>query len=250
MPSDGKFSTEHFTGPHPSGTVGVHIHLLDPVDRNKRVWHIGYQDVLAIGKLFAGGELDVTRIVALAGPPVERPRLLRTRVGASLTELVDGQIPHDAEVRTISGSMLSGRTSQGDVLGFLGRYHQQVTVLAEGNQRELLGWMVPGASKFSTPKTFVSALMPGRRFAFDTSTNGSHRAIVPVEDMYERIFPFDIEPAYLLKALVMGDIEHAEALGVMELAEEDVALCSFVCASKNDYGVHLRDVLTTIEKEG
>ncbi|MEM1203094.1 MAG: Na(+)-translocating NADH-quinone reductase subunit A [Acidobacteriota bacterium] len=248
----GKVSVERFDGPHPSGTVGLHIHQLDPVDRKKRVWHLGLQDVVAIGKLFGSGELYFDRIVALAGPSAGNPRHLRTRVGASLDELTEGEIKANgpSSVRTVSGSVLSGRTAQGEVLGFLGRHHQQVSLLDEGDQRDLLGWMGPGADKFSTLKTFVSALIPGKRFAFDTSTNGSHRAIVPVEDMYERVFPFDIEPAYLLKALAMGDIENAEALGVMELAEEDVALCSFVCASKNDYGVFLRDVLTTIEKEG
>ncbi|MDA8018266.1 MAG: Na(+)-translocating NADH-quinone reductase subunit A [Thermoanaerobaculia bacterium] len=250
VPRDGKVRVEQFAGPHPSGTPGFHIHTLDPVDRKKLVWHVGYQDVLAIGKLFHGGALDVERVVALAGPPVGRPRLLRTRVGAELAPLLRGEIADGAKVRVISGSVLDGRRAEGDVLGFLGRYDRHISILEEGDERELVGWMLPGTNKFSTLKTFASALLPGKKFNMTTSTGGSHRAIVAVEDMYERVFPFDMEPTYVLKALAVHDVEYAEALGVLELAEEDMALCTFVCASKNDYGVLIRDVLTTIEKEG
>lgn len=249
LPTDSNVRLEQFAGPHPSGTVGFHIHTLDPVDRNKLVWHVGYQDVAAIGKLFHGGQLDVERVVALAGPPVSRPRLVRTRLGAELSTLIQGEIPADKNVRVISGSIL-GRAAEGEIHGFLGRYDRHISVLEEGDEREFIGWLLPGTDKFSTLKTFASALIPGKKFNMTTSTGGSHRAIVPVEDIYERVFPFDMEPAYVLKALAVHDIEHAEALGVLELAEEDVALCSFVCASKNDYGVLIRDVLTTIEKEG
>lgn len=250
LPKDGKVQLEQFAGPHPSGTAGFHIHTLDPVDRNKLVWHIGYQDVAALGKLFDGGQIDVERVVALAGPPVRRPRLIRTRLGAELSILLQGEIEDGRNVRVISGSILDGRAAEGDVHGFLSRYDRHISVLEEGDEREFIGWLLPGTDKFSTLKTFASALIPGKKFNMTTSTGGSHRAIVPVEDMYERVFPFDMEPAYVLKALAVHDIEHAEALGVLELAEEDVALCSFVCASKNDYGVLIRDVLTTIEKEG
>lgn len=250
VPKTSKVQVERFTGPHPAGTVGYHIHVLDPVDRKKLVWHVGYQDVAAFGKLFDGGHLDVERVVSLAGPPVSRPRLLRTRQGVDLAVLTRGEVADAETVRVISGSVLDGRQAQGDVLGFLGRYDLQVSILEEGDEREFIGWMLPGTDKFSTLKTFASSLIPGKKFKLTTSTGGSPRAIVPVEDLYERVFPFDMEPAYLLKALAVHDIEHAEALGVLELAEEDVALCSFVCASKNDYGVLIRDVLTTIEKEG
>ena len=250
LPKDSKVQLEHFAGPHPSGTPGLHIHTLDPVDRSKLAWHIGYQDVAAIGKLFDGGQLDVQRVVALAGPPVLRPRLLKTRQGVELSTLLRNEVEEGKNVRVISGSILDGRTAEGDVHGFLSRYDRHVSVLEEGDEREFIGWMLPGTDKFSTLKTFASSLIPGKKFNMTTSTGGSHRAIVPVEDMYERVFPFDMEPVYVLKALAVGDIEHAEMLGVLELAEEDVALCSFVCASKNDYGVLIRDVLTTIEKEG
>ncbi len=248
LPSAGSFQHERFSGPHPSGTVGFHIHTLDPVDRNKEVWHLGYQDVIAIGKLFHTGELSVRRVVSLAGPPVTSPRLLETRLGAAIDDLVAGE--HSAaEARVISGDVLSGRSAMGDRLGYLGRYSNQISVLAEDREREFLGWLGPGGDKFSLVRAFTSALTPGKKFAFTTTTNGSHRAIVPI-GLYEKVFPFDILPAFLARSLVVGDIEQAEALGALELAEEDMALCSFVCPGKIDYGVHLRDVLTTIEKEG
>ena len=248
LPGDGRIRVEEFAGPHPAGTVGVHIHRLDPVDRNKLVWYAGAQDVVAIGKLFHTGELDVTRVIALAGPAVTRPRLLRTRLGASTDDLTAGETDGD-DLRSISGSVLSGRTAQGEVHGFLGRYHQQLSVLGEGREREFLGWLAPGTAKFSTTRTFLSSFLPRRKLAFNTSTNGSDRAIVPI-GLYEKVFPMDILPSFLLRALAVGDLEQAEALGALELDEEDLALLTFVCPSKSDYGPKLRDVLTTIEKEG
>lgn len=248
LPRGERIRREEFAGPHPAGTVGVHIHELDPVHRHKVVWHAGYQDVAAIGRLFASGELDPARIVSLAGPPVKRPRLLRTRLGAALGDLTAGELD-DGELRVISGSVFSGRAAAGDVLGYLGRYHHQISVLAEDRRREFLGWLAPGAGKFSVLPAFLSKLIPGRRFALTTSTQGSPRAIVPI-GLYEKVFPIDIPPTFLLKAIVVGDLERSEELGVFELEEEDVALCSFVDPGKHDFGVYLRDVLTILEKEG
>ncbi|MDA1313191.1 MAG: Na(+)-translocating NADH-quinone reductase subunit A [Acidobacteria bacterium] len=248
VPSDGPIREETFKGPHPSGTVGFHIHTLDPVDRNKIVWHVGYQDVVAIGRLFATGRLDVERIVALAGPSVRRPRLLRTRLGVSTADLTARELV-DGELRIISGSVLSGRTAGDAIFGYLGRYHNQVCVLREGREREFLGWLAPGASKYSTVNTFLSKLIPGKKFAFSTARNGSDRAIVPI-GMYERVMPLDILPTFLLRSLAVGDMEKCEELGCLELSEEDLALCSFVCPGKIEYGPLLRNVLTSIEKEG
>lgn len=250
VPREDRFRVEEFAGPHPAGTAGVHIHLLDPVDRHRQVWHVGCQDVAAIGRLFERGEIDVSRVISIAGPPVARPRLLRTRLGASTDDLAAGEASEGAgEVRLISGSVLSGRTAQGEIHGFLGCYDQQLSVLREDRERELLGWMMPGTNKFSTLRAFVSGLLPGRKFDFTTSTQGSDREIVPL-GLYEKVFPIDIPATFLLKSVVVGDLERAEELGVLELAEEDVALCSFVDPGKHDFGVHLRDILTTIEKEG
>ena len=247
IPSLDRVRHEQFSGPHPSGTVGLHIHTLDPVGREKVVWHIGFQDVVAAGRLFETGSLDLTRVVAVGGPPVRQPRLLQTRVGASLDELLDAELD-DVETRTISGSILAGRTASGEIHGYLGRYHQQVSVLEEGRERTFMGWLGPGFDKFSTIPTFLSRLLPGKRFRFTTTTHGSRRAIVPI-GMFERVLPFDILPTPLLRALLMGDAERAEELGCLELEEEDLALCTFVCPGKNDYGPLLRDVLDAIEGE-
>jgi len=248
LPSQGNFRQEEFSGPHPSGTAGLHIHELAPVSRQRTVWWVGYQEVLAIGKLFETGNLDVGRVVSLTGPSVARPRVLKTRVGASLDELVAGELT-GSDNRVVSGSAIFGRTAMGEVHGFLGRHHAQITALPEGHDREFLGWMRAGANKHSVTPVFLSRLLPGKTFDLSTTTNGSDRAIVPI-GIYEKVFPFDIPPSYLLRALAAGDIEQAESLGVLELDEEDLALCSYVCPGKHDYGTYLRNVLTTIEKEG
>lgn len=248
IPSHERIQLEEFAGPHPSGTAGWHIHTLDPVDRNKLVWHLGAQDVIAMGHLFRTGKLQVERVVSLAGPCVTRPRLLRTRRGVALDDLVSGQMS-EGRKRVISGSVFGGCTAMGDVHGFLRRYHQQVSVITEDDGRAFLGWMAPGLNAFSVKPAFLSKLMPGRRFAFTTATNGSSRAIVPIGS-YEKVFPFDIPPSFLLRALAVHDTERAEQLGCLELSEEDMALCTFVEPGKAEYGPKLRAVLDTIWKEG
>ncbi len=248
VPSHERIRLEQFAGPHPSGTAGWHIHTLDPVDGNKLVWHLGAQDVIAIGHLFRTGKLQVERIVSLAGPCVTRPRLLRTRRGVALEDLVSGEMS-DGRKRVISGSVFGGCTAMGEVHGFLHRYDQQVTVIAEGGDRPFLGWMVPGLNAFSVKPAFVSALMSGKRFAFTTATHGCDRAIVPIGS-YEKVFPFDIPPSFLLRALAVHDTERAEQLGCLELIEEDLALCTFAEPGKDEYGPKLRAVLDTIWKEG
>ncbi|MFA6111531.1 MAG: Na(+)-translocating NADH-quinone reductase subunit A [Candidatus Latescibacterota bacterium] len=236
-----------FAGPHPAGLVGTHIHHLDPVGPGKAVWHLGYQDVLAIGALLATGRLSVDRVIAFGGPSVTRPRLLRTRLGAAVGELAAGGLA-PGENRLVSGSVLSGRTAAGP-FDFLGRFHLQVAALAEGRERVFLGWQRPGLDKYSIKRIFFSRLLPGKRFAFTTSTEGSARAMVPVGS-YERVLPLDMHPTYLLRALIVQDTDKAQALGCLELDEEDLALCSFVCPGKYEYGPILRRSLELIEKEG
>lgn len=248
VPESNPFRVEEFSGPHPAGTVGLHIHRLDPVRRDRTVWYVGLQDVLAIGRLFGSGRIDVERVASLAGPSVRRPRLLRARLGASVDELVAGELV-EGENRVVSGSVLSGRQAQGPILGYLGRYHQQISVLPEGRERELAGWLRPGLDRFSVSSAFLSKLLYKRRFPMTTSKYGSDRAIVPI-GLYEKVMPMDIMATFLLKALVMHDVERAEELGVLELEEEDVGLLTFVCPSKTDYGPRLRGVLATLEKEG
>ncbi|MBZ0115158.1 MAG: Na(+)-translocating NADH-quinone reductase subunit A [Thermoanaerobaculia bacterium] len=246
-PGDERIRVERFTGVHPSGTVGFHIHTLAPVNRQRTVWHLGFQDVIAIGHLFGTGKLHVDRVVALSGPAAKQPRLLRTRLGASLDELTEGESTA-AETRVISGSVLSGRKASGEILGYLGRYDQQVSLLAEDHERHFLGWMAPGADTFSVTNLFLSRLIPGKKFAMTTTSHGSHRAIVPI-GAYERVMAMDLMATPLLRSLLMHDVETAEKLGCLELGEEDVALCTFVDTGKNDFGRYLREVLNTIAKE-
>lgn len=240
---------EEFAGPHPAGTPGLHIHTLFPVNRQYTAWHLNYQDVIAIGRLFGSGALNVGRVVSLAGPRVSNPRLVSTRVGASLEELTKGELIEDGELRIVSGSVLSGRTATGPERGFLGLRHHQVSVLKEGRERHFIGWLMPGTNQFSSIPLYLSRLMPGKRFPFTTSTNGSARAMVPI-GLYERVFPFDMEPTYLLREMIVGNVERAEQLGCLELDEEDLALCTFVCPGKFEYGPILRSNLSEIEKEG
>ncbi len=245
--SSSRIVNETFSGPHPAGNAGTHIHFVDPVSDKKQVWAIGYQDVIAIGKFFVTGELYVERVISLAGPLIKKPRLIKTRLGASLTEIALDEASSDT-VRVISGSVLGGRTSRGPV-AYLGRYANQVSVLEEPTERELMGWLSLGANKFSVMNIYISKLFSGKLFNFTTTTNGSERAMVPI-GAYEKIMPLDILPTQLLRALIVGDTEQAQLLGCLELDEEDLALCTFVCPGKYEYGPILRDNLARIEKEG
>ena len=249
LPVDGLANVrlERFSGPHPAGLPGTHIHFLDPVGPGRSVWQINYQDVIAIGKLFASGRLWSERVIALAGPVVTDPRLVRTRLGASLNDLTAGQLA-DGESRVVSGSLLGGRTARG-AFAYLGRYHLQVSCLREGRDREFMHWARAGFDKHSLLNVFVSRFLPNRRFGFSTTTNGSPRAMVPV-GTFEEVMPLDILPTQLLRYLIVGDTEMAQKLGCLELDEEDLALCSYVCAGKYEYGPILRDILNQIEKDG
>jgi Na+-transporting NADH:ubiquinone oxidoreductase subunit A len=238
---------EQFQGPHPAGLPGTHIHYLDPVSSKKTVWHIGYQDVIAIGHLFKTGRIMVDRVVAVAGPQVNSPGLFTTRLGASLDDLIIGNVS-GINNRVISGSVLSGRTS-GSHTNYLGRYHTQVSVLEEGNHREFLGWQKPGFDKFSATRVYGGSWLAGKLFPLTTSTGGSKRAMVPL-GLYEKVFPLRMLPTQLLRSLLVKNTDESQLLGCLELDEEDVALCTFVCPGKYDYGTVLRENLSLIEKEG
>lgn len=243
----GNIEVARFSGPHPAGLAGTHIHFLEGAGPTRMVWTIGYQDVIAIGRLFLDGRLYTTRIVALGGPQVEQPRLLRTRMGADLQALCAGQLKM-GENRIISGSVLGGRAVNAGT-AYLGRYHNQVSVLLEGRRREFMGWLSPGFKKHSILGIYVTSLFGTKPLPMTTSTNGSERAMVPV-GTYEEVMPLDILPTQLLRALIVGDTEMAQALGCLELDEEDLALCSYVCPGKYEYGPILRDNLTRIEQGG
>lgn len=243
----GQVTFNQFSGPHPAGLVGTHIHFLEPVSLNKQVWHLNYQDVIAYGKLFLDGVLWTERIIALGGPQVKQPRLLRTCLGADLDTMLVGEL-YDGENRVLSGSVLNGTQAVGPH-AFLGRFHLQVSVLKEGRDKELLGWVAPGRDKFSITRTTLGHFLKKKLFNLSTDTHGGERAMVPIGS-YERVMPLDILPTVLLRDLLAGDTDSAQALGCLELDEEDLALCTYVCPGKYEYGPVLRRVLTQIEQEG
>ena len=242
-----RISRHDFSGPHPAGLAGTHVHFLMGASAERIAWTIGYQDVIAVGRLFLDGALYVERVVALAGPSVSRPRLVLSRLGADLQALVAGEGEGD-DARLLSGSVLGGRAVQSDT-AYLGRYHQQVALLPEGRERAFMGWLSPGVNKHSVMGIYLSSWFGSKPLAMSTNTNGSERAMVPV-GAYEKVMPLDILPTQLLRALLVGDTETAQALGCLELDEEDLALCTYVCPGKYEYGGILRDNLTLIEKEG
>lgn len=236
-----------FAGPHPAGLAGTHIHFLDPVSMSKFVWYTNYQEVIAIGKLFETGKLFLDRIISIAGPAARNPRLVKTRLGACLTQLTKEETHETEEVRVVSGSVFGGRASS-DKFCYLGRFHHQVTLLTEGTHRDFLGWHSPGFDRFSIKPIYVSRFL-GKKFGFSTNTNGSHRSIVPIGS-FESVMPMDILPTFLARYLCSNNLEMCVKLGALELDEEDVSLMTFVDPCKNDYAPLLREKLTTIEKEG
>ena len=243
-----RIETVTFAGPHPAGLPGTHIHFLDPVDGSKSVWHVGYQDVIAIGALFLEGVLLTDRWVSIAGPSVTQPSVVRTTCGASIGDLLTDAGVSSEGVRLISGSALSGRTVIPPA-DFLGRYHLQVTALPDVTERRFLGWAMPGGDRFSVSGAFLSSWKATTGVPFSTSEQGSKRAIVPIGS-YERVMPLDIMATPLLKALSVMDTDTAQMLGCLELDEEDLSLCTFVCPGKGDYGPLLRVALNQIEREG
>ncbi len=240
--------TKKFSGVHPAGLVGTHIHNILPVSDNRTVWHLHYQDVIAIGKLLTTGRRYVDRIIALAGPMVKEPRLISSRMGASTNELVAGQL-EKGDARVISGSVLSGLHAVGN-RAFVGRFNLQVSVVPEGQPRQFLHWVNPFLKQFSVMNVFTNALSKNKKkFTFTSTQNGSARAMVPLGS-YESVMPLDILPTQLLRALLVRDTDVAQQLGCLELDEEDLALCTFVCHSKYEYGPALRACLEIIEREG
>lgn len=242
-PGDTPFRHAEFKGPHPAGLVGTHIHFLFPAGNAGIVWHVGYQHVIAIGRLFTSGRLPTEKIIALGGPMALRPRLLRTRTGASTGDLLQNET-RNGPLRIVSGSVLGGYRASGP-LAYLGHYHNQISVLTEGSERQFLSWIRPGMNRFSATRAYAAHLLRQEPFALTTSQHGSPRAMVPIGS-FEKVVPLDILPTPLLKALLVQDTERAIELGCLELDEEDLALCSFVCNGKYEYGPYLRAVLDEI----
>lgn len=234
-----------FSGPHPAGNVGIHIHHLDPVNKGEQVWVVNLQDVVGIGKLFADGIYAPDRIVAVAGSEVEKPRYHRVRFGASIVNLIKDNVI-GKNVRFISGNPLTGTKIESN--GFLGYYDSSITVLPEGNRYQFFGWLSPGLNKFSFSRTFLTWLMPWKQYRLDTNYNGGDRAFV-LTGQYERVLPMDVYPMQLLKSIMTEDIDKMEQLGIYEVAEEDFALCEFICPSKIEIQDVIRHGLDTMVKE-
>ncbi|MEM6480237.1 MAG: Na(+)-translocating NADH-quinone reductase subunit A [Pseudomonadota bacterium] len=236
-----------FSGPHPAGLPGTHIHFLTPPTPEQAVWTIWYQDVIAIGQLMLTGKLDPTRVVALSGPLCKEPRLVRTLAGASLMELLREEIVTNAPVRMISGSILSGVMGEGPS-AYIGRYARQITVIEEDKAQITMGWIRPMPGKYAIQPVLGSAFSK-KLYALTSNLNGGRRAMVPI-GTFEKLMPQDFLPTQLLRSLIVMDTDVAQSLGVLELDEEDLGLCSFACPAKYEYGAALRDCLSKIEKEG
>ena len=242
------YESYDFKGPHPAGLAGTHMHFLDPPSTNKIVWSIGYQDVLAIGRLFLTGFLDPERTISICGPLAKSPRIIKTYLGASLDDLLDDEILNEVPCRVISGSVLSGNIAENE-LAFLGRYARQVTLIREDREKISFGWIKPQPNKFAVMPVLISALMPSKLFNLTTNLNGGRRAMVPT-GIFETLMPQDFLPTQLLRSLIVADTDTAQSLGALELDEEDLALLTFACPAKYEYGSALRDCLKKIEKEG
>ncbi len=235
----------YFSGPHPAGNVGIQIHHLDPVNKGEVVWYINFQDVFAIGNLFTEGVYKPERLIALTGSEVLNPQYYRGLSGGSVAPMIRDNI-RSWNLRYISGNVLTGTKINAD--GYLGYYDSQVTVIPEGDKYEFFGWLLPGADKLSYSKTFLSSLLPKKTFKPDTNYHGGERAFV-VTGLYEKVFPMDIYPMYLLKAIIAEDIDLMENLGIYEVAEEDFALCEFICPSKIEIQSVIRKGLDLMIKE-
>ncbi|MDB0027512.1 Na(+)-translocating NADH-quinone reductase subunit A [Flavobacteriales bacterium] len=233
------------SGAHPAGNVGVQMHHIDPINKGEVVWYLEPQDVISIARLFTEGKYDISRIIALAGPQVVKPKYYRIISGASIANLLVDNLK-EGDNRIISGDVLTGQ--QIDINGTLGFYHTTITVIEEGKEQEFLGWILPGTHKFSASKTFLSWLTPSKKYALNANMHGEERAYVMTGE-YEKVLPMDIYPTHLIKACMIEDIELMENLGIYEVSTDDLALCEFVCTSKIEVQSIIRHGLDLVRKE-
>ena len=234
-----------FMGPHPSGNVGIQIHHIKPISRKDVVWALDIQQVMTIGKLFIEKRYNAGRIIAVTGE-VKKPVYIKTKQGAKISDILKGQ-EVDEIARIISGDVLSGQEQHME--GFLNYYDDQITVIPEGNEFELFGWLLPLKARPSVSKTYPNFLFPNREFTANTNPHGEGRAFV-VTGQYEDLLPMDIYPQHLMKAILTQDYEKMEGLGIYELSEEDVALCEFACTSKQPLQEILREGLEYMREQG
>ncbi len=234
-----------FSGPHPAGNVGVQIHHVNPISKGDLVWTLQPQDVIAIGKLMLEGIYDSSRIIAICGSEVAKTGYVKTKLGAEIASYLKGNVA-EGKLRYISGNVLTGENIGAD--GYLGAYHSQITVIPEGDEHVFMGWASPGLSRFSVSKSFFSWLCPKKEYALNANINGGHRAII-MSGQYDKVMPMDILPEHLIKAIITEDFDKMEQLGIYEVAEEDLALCEFVCTSKLEIQSILRKGIEMMIKE-
>ncbi len=235
----------YFTGPHPSGNVGIQINKIDPINKGDIIWYTYPQEVAAIGRFFEKGIYDATKIVALTGSEVKNPKYFKVLNGASVKNLVKNNI-NDGELRYISGNVLTGSKIEDD--GYIGFFDNQITVIPEGKYHDFFGWATPGFKKYTASRTLLSWLIPGKKYRLDTNFHGGHRAYVMTGE-YEKVFPMDVYPVQLIKAIMIEDIDKMEQLGIYEVDEEDFALCEYVCTSKTEVQSIIRNGLDLMRKE-
>ena len=236
-----------FDGPHPAGNVGVQINHIAPVNKGETVWTIDAQAVIFIGRLFNTGRVDLTRMVAITGSEVKKAAYCKLKVGALLTDVLAGNVNNGKELRYISGNVLTGKQISAN--GFLGAFHSQVTVIPEGSDvHEMFGWIMPRFNEFSTSRSYFSWLMGKKEYTLDARVKGGERHMI-MSNEYDRVLPMDIMPEYLIKAIIAGDIDRMEQLGIYEVAPEDFALCEFVCSSKMELQRIVRDGLDMLRRE-
>ncbi len=225
-------------GPHPAGNVGIQMHHIDPINKGEVAWHINPQDVIIIGRLFNKGIFDATRIIALTGSEVEKPMYHRVILGTNIAPLVKNNVTTDKNLRYISGNVLTGTKISED--GYLSFYHNQITVIPEGDDYEFFGWASPGFNKFSVSRSYFAWLMPNKKYTMNANLHGGERPFT-FSEQYEKVLPMDVLPVNLLKAIIIKDIDQMEQLGIYEVGEEDLALCEFVCTSKIEVQKILRE---------
>lgn len=235
-----------FAGKHPAGNAGIQIHHIHPVGPKKKAWTLGVADVITIGNMWLEGRFVADRLVALNGTELKSPKIVRTRIGANMGELLAGNIK-DTDNRIISGNVLTGQQKQKNQ--YLNIFDNQVSVIQEGHYLEPFGWLIPSKSRPSLSKTYPSFLFPDNKYVADTNTHGERRAFV-VTGQYEQVLPVDTYPQALMKAILNNDYETMEGLGIHELVEEDVALCEFVCTSKMPVQKILREGLDLMQAQG
>ena len=236
----------YFNGPHPAGNVGIQIHHINPINKGEIVWTLNIQSVVYIGRLFLTGKLNFERLVAINGSEVKNPQYVKAVLGASVDSIIEGKTRNNVTERVISGNVLTGNKLEKG--GYTGFFHNQITVIPEGNNIEPFGWALPGFKKYSASKTFLSSLMPRKEYVLDANLHGGERAFV-MSEQYEKVFPMDILPVYLLKSILANDIDKMEQLGIYEVIEEDMALCEYACTSKIEVQEILRSGLSSMIKE-